>query len=50
MKKLVFSLLFTCSFVFSFAQKIRLFNGNDLTGWTVHGIERWDLDGGDLVS
>ncbi len=26
-----------------------LFNGRDLTGWRVHGTERWFVDGGELV-
>jgi hypothetical protein len=28
---------------------IVLFNGHDLTGWSVHGTERWYVDDGDLV-
>lgn len=32
------------------AQKNRsLFNGRDLTGWTVHGTEKWYVDNGELV-
>ncbi|OQP56302.1 3-keto-disaccharide hydrolase [Niastella populi] len=32
------------------AQKNRsLFNGKDLTGWTIHGTEKWYVDGGELV-
>jgi hypothetical protein len=31
------------------AQKKSLFNGKDLTGWTVHGTEKWYVEGGDLV-
>ncbi len=27
-----------------------LFNGNDITGWVVHGTERWYVDGGDLIA
>jgi hypothetical protein len=26
-----------------------LFNGKDLTGWTVHGTEKWYVDNGELV-
>lgn len=26
-----------------------LFNGKDLTGWKVHGTEKWYVDGGELV-
>lgn len=33
-----------------FAQKkISIFNGKDLTGWTVHGTEKWYVDNGELV-
>ena len=28
---------------------ISLFNGTDLTGWTVHGTERWYVEDGELV-
>jgi hypothetical protein len=32
------------------AQKKRsLFNGKDLTGWTIHGTEKWYVDKGELV-
>ena len=32
------------------AQKTKsLFNGKDLTGWTIHGTEKWFVDGGNLV-
>jgi 3-keto-disaccharide hydrolase len=30
-------------------EAVSLFNGRDLTGWTVHGTELWYVDGGDLV-
>jgi hypothetical protein len=32
----------------SFAQT-KLFNGKDLTGWKVHGTEKWYVDKGELV-
>ncbi len=33
-----------------FAQKtIKLFNGKDLTGWTVHGTEKWYVEDGNLI-
>lgn len=36
--------------VCTFAQKSKkLFNGKDLTGWTVHGTEKWYVDHGELV-
>ena len=46
----VFSFLFCC-FITSVlpAQTKSLFNGKDLTGWTVHGTEKWYVEDGDLV-
>jgi len=46
--------LFVCSFLFmslfSTAQKKeKLFNGKDLTGWTIHGTEKWFAKDGLLV-
>ena len=33
-----------------FAQKqISLFNGKDLTGWTIHGTEKWYVENRNLV-
>lgn len=33
-----------------YAQKSKsLFNGKDLTGWTIHGTERWYVENGELV-
>lgn len=29
--------------------RVSLFNGSDLEGWTVHGTERWFVEGGELV-
>jgi len=47
------SLLF-CSFMliglFTIAQKKeKLFNGKDLTGWKIHGTEKWYVDKGELI-
>jgi hypothetical protein len=37
-------------FTACFGQKTtKLFNGKDLTGWTVHGTEKWYVDNGELV-
>jgi hypothetical protein len=34
----------------SFSQKsVSLFNGKDLTGWTIHGTEKWYVENGELV-
>lgn len=30
-------------------EAVSLFNGRDLSGWTVHGTERWYVDQGELV-
>lgn len=32
-----------------FAQRKSLFNGKDLTGWTVHGTEKWYVEDGELI-
>jgi hypothetical protein len=34
--------------VFSFAQK-KIFNGKDLSGWKIHGTEKWYVENGQLV-
>jgi hypothetical protein len=40
--------LFFC--LLTTAQKqISLFNGKDLTGWTIHGTEKWYVQKGELV-
>lgn len=31
------------------SKKIKLFNGKDLTGWTIYGTEKWYVDNGELV-
>ena len=31
------------------SQKVKLFNGKDLTGWTTHGTEKWYVENGHLV-
>ncbi|MFL5771817.1 MAG: DUF1080 domain-containing protein [Flavisolibacter sp.] len=33
----------------SYSQSVKIFNGRDLTGWTIHGTERWYVDHHDLV-
>jgi 3-keto-disaccharide hydrolase len=46
-------LLFTCFLLLTLsmtAQKsTSLFNGKDLTGWTIHGTEKWYVNKGELV-
>jgi len=45
--KLLISFFLLCNF--SFAQSISLFNGIDLSGWNIHGTEKWYVENGDLV-
>jgi len=46
------SLLFV-SFLFSVILSVQsfkpIFNGKDITGWTIHGTEKWYVDNGELV-
>ena len=44
---LVLSLLMV--FTLTAQKKTKLFNGKDLTGWTIHGTEKWYVDNGQLV-
>jgi Domain of Unknown Function (DUF1080) len=45
-----FLLTFFCLATFALsAQKKSLFNGKDLTGWTINGTEKWYVDKGELV-
>ena len=48
MKKaaLIISLFFSA---LGFSQEIALFNGEDLTGWTIYGTEKWYVEDGLLV-
>ena len=45
--KLLISFFLLCNI--SFAQSISLFNGIDLSGWNIHGTEKWYVENGDLV-
>ena len=51
MKKYSFILLtmFLCSHLQIQAQSESIFNGKDLTGWTIYGTERWYVEDGLLV-
>ena len=45
-------LLFVCLFlslVTSAQDNVSIFNGKDLTGWTIHGTERWYVEKGELI-
>ena len=49
MKQIVFCTLF-CFVILSLqAQKNPLFNGKDLTGWTINGTEKWYVEKGEMV-
>jgi len=46
--------LILCTLFYSSSLKcqtgyISLFNGNDLTGWTIHGTEKWYVENGELI-
>lgn len=49
MKRLFVSLLACCMAAGAWAQKTPLFNGKDLSGWTVHGTEKWYVENGEMV-
>jgi hypothetical protein len=46
--KLLIVLLFV-SINVSAQKAVSMFNGKDLTGWTIHGTERWFVENGNLV-
>jgi hypothetical protein len=48
MKKISLLLIAIISTIFSFAQT-KIFNGKDLTGWKIHGTEKWYVDDKQLV-
>lgn len=51
MKKIFLVALLTVTVQVAYAQKKeQLFNGKDLTGWTVYGTEKWYVENGLLVS
>jgi hypothetical protein len=45
---LFFVAIFLTSVVYS-QKQISLFNGKDLTGWTIHGTEKWYVENGNLI-
>jgi len=51
MKKVILAALLVVGIHTVYAQKKeKLFNGKDLTGWTVYGTEKWYVENGLLVS
>lgn len=50
MKRLLILTVAIFSVVMANAQKaVSIFNGKDLTGWTIHGTEKWYVENGNLV-
>ncbi len=48
--KSVFLPVFLLTTMLAFAQRNeKIFNGKDLTGWTIHGTEKWYADKGELI-
>ncbi|MBC2838001.1 DUF1080 domain-containing protein [Robiginitalea sp. SC105] len=47
--KYVYCLLLALAFTPVTAQETELFNGKDLTGWTVYGTEKWYVEDGLLI-
>lgn len=49
MKSILLLFVLCCTTVILNAQRVSLFNKKDLTGWTVHGTEKWYVDHGQMV-
>lgn len=49
MKNLFFTLFLFTALISAAQKKQQLFNGKDLTGWTIHGTEKWYVENGELV-
>lgn len=47
--KILVTALCLLAYVGAFGQRKSLFNGKDLTGWTIHGTEKWYVENGELV-
>ncbi len=47
---LIFAALAFSTIFPSVAQKQELFNGKDLTGWTIYGTEKWYVEDGTIVA
>lgn len=45
----IFLLIITVSAASCQPAFVSLFNGKDLTGWTIHGTEKWYVENGDLI-
>ena len=51
MKKFLFTLSFICLIAIALSAQSgkKLFNGKNLKGWTIHGTEKWYVEGGNLI-
>lgn len=49
MKKLLVAMAAAALVSFTMAGFKKLFNGKDLTGWNVHGTEKWYVENGELI-
>jgi hypothetical protein len=49
MKKLLLAISVLALMSFAMAGFKKLFNGKDLTGWNIHGTEKWYVDNGELI-
>ncbi len=47
--KNLFAIIISVTAMSAMAQEVSLFNGKDLTGWRVHGTEKWYVANGELV-
>lgn len=45
----LFALIIAAIPATAWSQKVSLFNGKDLDGWTVHGTEKWYVEGSELI-
>ena len=41
--------LFVIPFLVTAQKTTKIFNGKDLTGWTIHGTEKWYVEDGELI-
>src|SRR4051812_1123734 len=49
MKSILLFLFMFAGLITTAQKKQKLFNGKDLTGWSVHGTEKWYVENGELV-
>ena len=49
MTKRLFAVLLFCAIASVSTAQTKLFNGRDLSGWKVHGTEKWFVEKGELV-